>query len=468
MATSTLDTTRAGTHSCVIEPRLKQRLSAGATDKYGRMFPPLPTPEADEAALIALGRSGAVMDDSTGFDDEGNNPNIPAGFTIFGQFIAHDITADRSMLQHHENVDQLHNQRTPRLDLESVYGRGPLGSAYFYDLGDEDKLLLGINDAGLPNDLPRNRQGRALIGDPRDDVHSLISQLHVAFLTFHNRIVDHLRESGTPGAEVFGEAQRLARWHHQWIVTHEFLPLTAGAEIVQDVLTNGPRYYSYAERPFIPIEFADAAYRYGHSQIRSVYHLNENMQGRVFPECAGGCPVSQSRTIDWRYFFNLGGPVSAQHTRRIDTRLVHPLISLPMSVVGQTDIPEYHSLAVRDLLRGRALDLPSGEALARYMGIEPLSAQERGLDGQDWQGETPLWFYILRESQVRQNGARLGEVGGRIVAEVLIGLIDADPLSYRSVDPGWRPTLPSAEDGSFTMADLLRFAGVRGTQQESQ
>jgi Animal haem peroxidase len=389
------------------------------------------------------------MDDRTE-DDAGDNACIPAGWTFFGQFIAHDITADRSAISHHANVERLTNFRTPQLDLEAVHAFGPSGSPYLYDLLDADRFLLGINDAGRPDDVPRNSQGRALTGDPRNDVHLLISQLHMAFLKFHNGVV-----------EWFGEAQRLVRWHYQWIVVHEFLPLTIGQELVNDILAHGPRFYHVGDRPYIPVEFSDAAYRYGHSQIRALYHLNATASGRVFPECAGAHPVAAARVIDWRYFFDVDPQHAPQPTRRIDARLVHALIILPPAVVGETEIREHHSLAVRDLLRGRALDLPSGEAVARVMGVEPLSAEELGLAQANvgWRGETPLWYYILKESEVREAGQRLGAVGGRIVGEVLLGLITADPTSYL-VEPGWMPTLPAARRGTFTMADLLRLASV--------
>jgi Animal haem peroxidase len=467
LAAVSTDVASVGAHSCVLRPNLKGALSQEATDKYGRMFPGLPPPTAGEDALIALGRSGAVMDDASGADDAtstGDNHSIPAGWTFFGQFIAHDITADRSLIQHHANVDELHNFRTPRLDLESVYAAGPTGTPYMYDIGDPDNFLLGTNDAGQKNDLPRNSQGCALVGDPRDDVHSIISQLHVAFLKFHNQVVDYLRDHGTPDADVFAAAQQVVRWHYQWIVIHEFLPLTVGQAQVDDILAHGPRFYRWAERPFIPIEFSDAAYRYGHSQIRAIYQLNDHTQGRVFPDCAGACPVSQNRAIDWRYFFRLDEAHPPQPTRRIDARLVHPLITLPESVVGQTEIPAHHSLAVRDLLRGYALDLPSGEAVAAAMGVPPLTEDERGLRELDWEGETPLWYYVLKESEVRAGGEQLGEVAGRIVAEVLIGLIDADPRSYRSADTEWKPSLPGARAGTFTMTDLLRFAEAEGRE----
>lgn len=452
------------THSCVIAPNLKHALSTNTDGKYGRMFFHLPRLKIDEQFLLALGRAGSAMDAASRQNDNpeaSDNPRIPAGFTFFGQFIAHDITADRSLLLHHERLKELRNFREPRLDLESNYGAGPGGEPFLYDLDDLDKFLLGVNDAGKLNDLPRNRQGRALVGDPRDDVHLIISQLHLAFLKFHNAVVDYLRKQGVPSSDVFNEARRLVTWHYQWITVHEFLPLSVGEELLNDILVNGPQFYTYKKHPYIPVEFADAAYRFGHSQVRSIYILNDGgAKGQVFPDCAGTCPVPQDRAIDWAYFFQVDKDRPPQASKRIDTILAHSLIDLPKSVVGETEIPEHHSLAYRDLERGVALDFPSGEAISRAMGIAPLSQDEVGLNRLGWYGETPLWFYILKEAEVRARGEHLGEVGGRIVAEVLLGLIDEDPNSYRNADTEWKPTLPSAQEDYFTIADLLKFAGV--------
>ncbi len=450
------------THSCVIAPHLKSSIASIEDGKYGRMFPDLPGLDVDEQFLLTLGRSGSVMDAASGSDESRtDNPHIPAAFAFLGQFIAHDITADRSLLQHHAHLNELRNFRTPRLDLECLYGTGPAGDPHLYDLDDPDKFLLGVNDIGKQDDLPRNRQGRALVGDPRNDVHLIISQLHLAFLKFHNQVVDHLRDQGVPPSDVFKEARRLVRWHYQWIVVHEFLPLTAGEALVDDLLNNGPQFYEYDERPYIPVEFADAAYRFGHSQVRSIYTLNSSgAKGQIFPDCAGTCPVPHNRVVDWAYFFNVDDNRPPQPSKRIDTLLAHSLIDLPKSVVGDTEIPEQHSLAYRDLERGEALDLPSGEAVSRAMDIEPLSSAESGLNKLGWPGETPLWYYILKEAEVRAGGERLGDVGGRIVAEVLLGLIDGDPTSYRNAESEWRPTLPGDQQGHFTMADLLRFARV--------
>jgi hypothetical protein len=67
-----------------------------------------------------------------------------------------------------------------------------------------------------------------------------------------------------------------------------------------------------------------------------------------------------------------------------------------------------------------------------------------------WDQETPLWYYVLKESEVQSNGNRLGEVGGRIVGEVLVGLLDHDPSSFRASRPDWCPELPSRVAGKFT------------------
>lgn len=451
---------RVGAHSCVVDPAVKDAgLQAG--DKYGRMFPELPPCEVDEAAMVGLGSAASRMDATLPVVDEGlENRRIPAGFAILGQFIAHDITADRSLLAHRSVAGEIRNFRAPRLDLECLYGEGPVGNPFLYDADDADKLLLGVNAAGDPDDLPRNRQGVALVGDPRNDVHLLISQLHVAFLKLHNRVVDWLREGGTPDALVFEEARRITRWHYEWVVVNEFLPLSAGERVVADVLENGRKFYDPGENPAIPVEFSDAAYRFGHSQITPTYRLNdESGEVTIFPDCLGFRVVPPERVIDWSRFFEFPRMRPPQPSRTLEASLTHALIDLPEQIVGHTEVPEHHSLASRDLQRGGALGLPSGEAVARYMGVEPLTREERGLEG--WAGGTPLWYYVLREAELRAGGEHLGPVGGRIVSEVLLGLLDADPGSYRTysrVNPGWQPTLPAAEADRFKMADLLVFA----------
>jgi hypothetical protein len=220
------------------------------------------------------------------------------------------------------------------------------------------------------------------------------------------------------------------------------------------VLRSGPRYYRPNGQPFIPLEFADAAFRYGHSQIRQLYRIREDADPRpVFPDLIGFGPIGD-RQIDWALLFDVPGHPPAQRAKPIDGQLPRSLIDLPQAITGAVAVEAYRSLAARDLERGQGTGLPSGESVARHIGAEVLSSAEVGLSDNGWEGETPLWLYVLREAAVRERGDRLGEVGGRIVAEVLIGIISADPESYLRLDPDWTPTLPSRRE-RFRLQDLL-------------
>jgi Animal haem peroxidase len=204
--------------------------------RYGRLLPALRPLVTDAPLLHALGRSGGPCDGAPFADGGGDDAREAAGWPLFGQFVAHDITADRSPVTHHADPDAIRNFRTPRVNLECVYGGGPVGSPYLYERDDTAKLLLGENDAGRPEDLPRNQEGIALIGDPRNDVHLFVAQLHVAMMRLHNLLVDRLREDGVPDDDLFDEARRAATWHYQWIVVHDFLPRLIGAELAGELL----------------------------------------------------------------------------------------------------------------------------------------------------------------------------------------------------------------------------------------
>ena len=130
--------------------------------------------------------------------------------------------------------------------------------------------------------------------------------------------------------------------------------------------------------------------------------------------------------FDWRMFFDTAGAPAAQRAKKIDGKLVRSLLQLPLAITGECEIDDYHSLAIRDLQRGQGVGLPSGEAVAKHIGVSPLDAEQIGIASPHWHDETPLWYYILREAAVLEEGHRLGPVGARIVADVLIGLIDAD------------------------------------------
>jgi hypothetical protein len=337
-----------------------------------------------------------------------------------------------------------------------MYGDGPIGSPYLFSRKDPAKMLLGVNDQGVADDLPRNQEGIALVGDPRQDVHLLISQMHVAMLKAHNRLVDRLREDGVSEADLAAEARRALTWHYQWAVLFDFLPTTIGEERTRRLLHDGPRFFRPTGTVSIPFEFADAAYRFGHSQMRDAYRIQRRGDDlSLFPDMIGFRPVASDRVIDWSLLFDIPGQPLAARARPIDGCLPEPLLKLPVDITGKLEDQDFESLAVRDLQRGVATGLPSGEAVARLVGEAPLGREEIGLTGFGWSGETPLWYYLLKEAEVCEDGERLGPVGSLIVGEVLLGIVDGDPESFRRVDPSWRPTLPSRTPDRFRLADLL-------------
>jgi hypothetical protein len=287
-------------------------------------------------------------------------------------------------------------------------------------------------------------------------VHLFTSQMAVAFIRLHNRLVDRLRDDQVAEQDVFEEARRAATWHYQHVILREFLPGVIGAQLTAELLDGGPRLYRIDGEPYIPFEFADAAYRYGHAQIRDRYQVNEKFGPcPVFPDLMGFGPVPPEHTVDWALQIDVEGRPPAQRAKRIDPRLPAPLIALPTQISGSAPGSDYASLANRDLQRGQAVGLASGEAVAERLAVPALSAEQVGLAAHGWEGATPLWFYILREAEVLHDGDQLGPVGGRIVGEVLVGIVDADPESFLSIDPDWTPTLPGRRAGAFGLADIL-------------
>ena len=468
--------------------------------RFGRMFRRIPVFEQDPDFLRQL------ADDMQQAEPE-DNPLIPAGFTYLGQFIDHDLTFDpTSTLDRFNDPDALINFRSPRFDLDSVYGSGPDDDPYLYNQGppagterppqpDDEadsrkrgyKFLLGrITDddgsfaegPGEGDDLPRNRQGRALIGDPRNDENTFIAQLQLAFLKLHNRLVDLVAEENDEfdGGEVFKEAQRLARWHYQWVVVHDFLRRIIGQNLLDELFdhdeagrarVNLKFYHRYRpeQGAFMPVEFSAAAYRYGHSQIRGRYAINDLVRAPTFTgeplasriqDFRGFRSLPRFWTVQWPFFFELDDQ-PPQATLKIDTKLAPPLFDLPQPEFDISSSPnDERVLARRNLLRGRALQLPSGHRVANAMGVPKdlqVPPEELG-----FKTPCPLWFYILKEAELLHNGEQLGPVGGRIVGETFLGILSADRLSYLSVEPNWEPELPSERGGAFTMADLLRFA----------
>jgi hypothetical protein len=433
---------------CLAPERVDAPLFGG---RYRSLFEDLPPLVADERKLHLLGRPGGPCD--LGDEDPGGtDSHVAAVWPFFGQFLAHDVTADRSPIASRALTGELRNARYPRTNLEGLYGDGPVGMPYLYRSDDPARLLLSPDGV----DLPRNQEGIALVGDPRNDVQLFTSQLTVAFAKLHNRLVDRLRADGVADDDLFAEARRATTWHYQHVILREFLPGLIGAELAADLLEDGPQLFHVDGDPYIPFEFADAAYRYGHAQIRHDYQVNATFGPcRLLPDLMGFGPVPPEHAVDWSLMVDVDGRPPAQRSKRIDTRLPASLIGLPTQITGSAPGSDYASLANRDLQRGQAVGLPSGEAVAARLGVPALSAAEVGLAAHGWEGETPLWFYLLKEADVVHDGERLGPVGGRIVGEVVVGIVDADPVSFRSVDRAWTPTLPARRPGAFGLADVL-------------
>jgi hypothetical protein len=453
-----------------------------AEGRFGVMFKRLPAYAPPDALLIDLGNR--MVEDPPTDDFLIQNPPPFAGFTFFGQFIDHDITLDTTPLDLQlADPDARVNFRTARYDLDSVYGATP-GQGPWYDPADPVKLLLTPNVHGVPEDLPRGDDGRALIPDPRNDENLIITQLHLAFVKFHNALVDDVRSQGMRPEWVFEAARRLARWHYQWAVIHDFLPAFVGEALVgpagsvyKEQAGKPPAinlsYYrptNREDRPFMPIEFAVAAYRFAHSIVRPAYIINDVTLNRggvaIFGppgefNLNGGRPIPPDLVIEWKNILPVDANLPARPPRKIDTKLSPPLLSLPDAAVPLGDLER--RLAVRNLRRGKQVGLPSGQQVAKAMRMPVLTNAQLGLDADPgWKGEAPLWFYILREAELPpRHGEVLGPVGARIVAEVFAGLLQRDRNSYLFLDPSWKPAPPIAPAvGAFTLVDLLRFAGA--------
>lgn len=497
-------------HGIPIRGLMSAKTSPLFQGRFGRMFRTLPhatfgVNEAENLANLAL--LGNAM--SAGFDpphdgkDE-EESGIPALYTYLGQFVDHDITFDpASSLQKQNDPDALTDFRTPAFDLDNVYGRGPDDQPYLYD--SPKTFLLGKPiQGGAPNatDLPRNgaNPSRALIGDPRNDENSIVSQLQGLFLRFHNRIV-----ADNP-ALAFPDLQKLVRFHYQYILLNDFLPRIVHSTVLQALQDDDGKYdrgrlrfYHWKHEPFMPVEFSVAAYRLGHSMVRPGYRLNDNDATLlpIFPVPSLGLPdgltgfqaMDPARGIDWGRFIDIDirtydGSAADNKRRlqfayRIDTSVVNPLSALPPEVAKDPS-----SLPQRNLIRGWRLGLPSGQHVARAMHIRPLHDEQitigKAIDGGDpgaqnivkvskvFAGNCPLWTYILAEAALYRESVkipvqenitittpRLGPVGGRIVAEVFLGLMFGDSNSLLNLDPNFQPPKFGA---NFGLKDFVNYA----------
>jgi len=476
---------------------------------FGRMFPKL-KPWQPKNSSISIEKyltqfANKEMSENDPENESLNNTNLPAGYTYFGQFVDHDITFDpTSSLQRQNDPNKIHNFRTPKLDLDSLYGQGPNANPYLYDNKKRGMFLIGSVQEVESNgnfsvftepDLPRNDQGRALIGDMRNDENLIVSQFHLAMLILHNRtygkILGHGDLSSMPeeidlDESAFLEAQRIVRWFYQYIVWNDFIKRLISKELHEQLLdlngifSYGGRFFRWKNNPFMPVEFSVAAYRFGHTLIRPGYQVNTrtsaglgfgvekpifNPDGSNLNDLRGSRYMEQEHTIQWDWFFKFpssSGPFP-QPSRNIDTKLSSSVSKIPD---GHT---KTNPLAFLNLLRSLRMEIPSGSDVARMMGFDPHDIDD--------EREDILWFYILRESSLLpelQRGQKLGQVGGQIVGEVFAGLLKGDSLSFVNCFPNWNPGLEEAlpfsdplnEIDGWVVADILRAAGMPATSED--
>ena len=444
----------------------------------------------------------------------GGSGNIPAGFTYLGQFVDHDLTFDKTSVMLGERVTPaaMLQGRSPSLDLDSLYGAGPLDpvSEKFYRT-DKRRLNIGktVAAGGDPVlngfDLPRGAgtsikaKRKAIIPDFRNDENLAVAQTHTAFIRFHNRIVDTLPTSVQPALK-FATARELAIKHYQWMIRHDFLPRICKASVLNDVFNNGRKAFEVGANPTdvpaMPIEFSIAAYRLGHSMIRAAYNWNRRFDdGAGFLEylfifCAtsgdlgGELRLSSNWVADFRRLYdfseagraNLVVPANKfNRAMRIDTRLSDPLAHLPAGSFGGTSTPTtapVDNLAFRNLTRAKMTRLATGQQMATFLQSKGVtltkltkSQIKNGQNGANLDAltpaqrdevatNTPLWFYILREAEL--NGGKLNGVGARIVAETFHRAMEGSDHSIVR-DPTWRPTF-GPNSNTFRMVDLLLFA----------
>ncbi|MEL7123741.1 MAG: peroxidase family protein, partial [Bacteroidota bacterium] len=515
---------------------------------------------------------------------------IPAGYTYLGQFIVHDLNFD---VHTHTDVEDYPgvnlNMRTPPLDLDSVYGQGPIGTPIYFDQRPEKnfgRTHFLIDELGVVNsektikeiDLPRISHAEGIdvpiIPDIRNDEHIILSQLHAAVLSFHNNAVDKRikkdgkeqindnrttshgishqrffrlfksqntsqRKESTEGKKentsnkatpvihnsdinyydtVFRDVRKEVKRHFQWVVVYDYLPKIVGRELVEEIIKPyqenkkdtcmNLKYYTRKQRPYIPHEFSVAAFRFGHSMVRRQYLFKEGSSPKNLFAVKKPFQKLKKPLLDWNLFFK---PQKEAVSNK--SLLINPAIAGNML----NDIPDKSankSITFRNILRGFQYRLPSGQSIAREMGTpivnylvakkeipneldeykkhfisamkEVVSESDAEALFIDFFNNSPLWYYILLEASIygkaknkKARGTRLGPLGGRIVAEVLLGILDTDPDLFLK-ESNWQPKYfmdiankkrskdlkaraknkKVLEKGDDSMIEFLKFAGV--------
>jgi Animal haem peroxidase len=467
--------------------------------RFGRMFPGLRGPTFDEDLLADLARS-MVKDDAGkdfGVGDGDENPDLPSAYTYFGQFVDHDITLDLTGLGEQEaDPSAVENFRSARLDLDCVYGHG-LGSSRF--LYDADAMTFRISASNIAPtkpgkvqtkfDLFRSPVGTALIGDHRNDENTIVAQIQQAFISCHNKIMTstNIMDASVTGYERFRKTVVTVRHHYQWIVLKDYLARICDPDIygamVPTQMGSKPRVRHYdatgATYPYIPVEFAGAAYRFGHSMVRPSYALNseagtkpelpqdprkERTRIPIFDmvtgkeDLRGFKPINPARGIDWGYFLDLPGTpptgVAAgtkltQPAYRMDSLLVDPLADLP-DHQGQS-VKRRRSLPFLNLLRGSMMQLPTAEQVAGE-----LAMPTGGLGAFPLLSPKDIWSYGSKH----MDPSKITEPDDKKLVKDLIAKRKTLGTKFAGHTPLWYYVLREAEFNSVTDKNDM-FGGTR-------
>jgi hypothetical protein len=435
--------------------------------RFGLMFKDLPAFAPTDGLLVWLAASmndkKAPLTDVVMSDSAFDNPGIPAGYIYFGQFVDHDMTLDKTPLTYRlQDPMAMRNYDTPWFDLGSIYGKGIKGSPELYDQDPARYGYLKLWEHDGLVDVPRDDVGAAYLGDPRNDENLIVCQMHTVFIRLHNKFMSQ--------GMTYAQARRQTTWHYQWLIVNDYLPRIVGKDVVNSLIKRdgtikftGTFYKpENPANPYMPIEYSGAAYRFGHSMIRAEYEMQDGHTVPIFgadgfEDLRGNRPIPQNLWCDWNYFFDIPGlepPDDRNMARLIDSQISLPLYTLPSTVVARTD-KAIIALAERNLLRGKRLGLPCGQDVATAMGITPLTNTQLGLKQPGWGGKAPLWYYVLKEAELVNKGRKLGPVGGRIVAEVILGIMALDPESYFNLKPSFQWQEKKTIGDLILLADAL-------------
>ncbi|BCG98784.1 hypothetical protein MesoLj131b_07840 [Mesorhizobium sp. 131-2-5] len=447
-------------------------------------------PEKGTAPPLALLQA---LGDAMEFNDFGDQTGtIPAGYTYFGQFVLHDLTSMTPSITPGKSKPK--NIRSATLDLDSVFGAMPPGGASASSQACPAPMAVGETTDGRLLDLPRATDGMPCIADRRNDSNLALAQTHMALIRFFNA-VRRLSDDAD-------EARRLTQLHLQSVVLHDYARRLIDNVIYQDVMERGRAVIDVDADGFkLPLEFAAACARFGHSMIRNRYPWNAWNPGATVSAFwdntynSAITPMTRLRgqwVADWRRLLAIGltEAQGAIFAAKIDTRLAFELRQIRPQALPHTtgSMPLSRNLAVRTLQRSYLLELSSAQHVFHCVagklgdrappGFAPLTEPEL-LDGESQAvrdalterpeggaarlvDSTPLWFYVLKEAAVKGCGLKLGPLGSRIVMETLHAAVSAAEPSILdpSVQP-WRPDPrlhPSSE--SYALPNLIAFSGL--------